>query len=190
MPRTEKQFKELREHKRLHIMNTAIELFANKGFASTSINMIASHASISKGLIYNYFESKEELIKTIIHNGFDKFLTEFDANKDGVLTKDEFIYFIDRTFEILENNLHFWKIYFMVLAQPEVMKLAEEKLMELITPFLKTLSEFFASQGYINPMAHARLFGAMMDGVSLNYMVDPESFNIEEMKQIIKDKFL
>jgi AcrR family transcriptional regulator len=190
MPRTEEQFKALREQKRLHIMDTALELFAEKGFSSTSINMIATHASISKGLIYNYFESKEELIKTIIHDGFDKFLVEFDANKDGVLTKEEFEYFIDSSFEILRSSINFWKIYFMVIAQPEVMKLVEEKLMELVTPFIKILSEYFEAEGYENPLAYASLFGAMMDGVSLNFMVNPENFPLDQIKNIIKDKFI
>lgn len=190
MPRTEEQFKELREQKRIHIMDTALELFSTKGFASTSINMIAQRASISKGLMYNYFESKEELIITIIHDGFDKFLKEFDANKDGVLTDEEFEYFIDKTFEVLKNHLHFWKLYFMVMAQPQVLKLVEKKLMELVTPFITILSEYFTSKGHSNPKAYAQLFGAMLDGVSLNFMVDPDNFPIEEIKQIIKTKFI
>ncbi|NQU34405.1 MAG: TetR/AcrR family transcriptional regulator [Bacteroidetes bacterium] len=190
MPRSEEKFKELREQKRIIIMDAALELFAEKGFASTSISMIAKHAKISKGLMYNYFDSKEELIISIVHDGFDKFLREFDANKDSVLTDDEFEYFIDKTFEVLRNNLHFWKLYFMVIAQPQVLKLVDKKLMELVIPFITVLSEYFAAKGCKNPMAHAQLFGAMLDGVSLNYMIDPDNFPIEEIKQIIKTKFI
>jgi len=190
MPRTEEQFKEIRTQKRSQIMNSAIELFAEKGFDSTSINMIAQRASISKGLIYNYFESKEELIKEIIHEGFDKFLTEFDTNKDGVLTDEEFIHFIDKTFEVIQNNIRFWKLYFMMVAQPKVFKLVEEKLMEILIPFMETMIGFYAGKGYPFPEVHARLFGALMDGVSLNYIVDPENFPVEETKKLIIEKFI
>ncbi|MBC8319420.1 MAG: TetR/AcrR family transcriptional regulator [Bacteroidetes bacterium] len=190
MPRTERQFKDIRELKRSQIMDSALHLFAQKGFDSTSINMIAKRAGISKGLIYNYFESKEDLITILIHNGFDKFFTEFDPNNDGVLTDLEFEHFIDKTFEVLKSNLHFWKLYFMVMAQPQVLKLVEKKLMELIIPLLTILSEYYTSKGIENPMAYARFFGAMIDGVCLNYIVDPENFPVEEIKQIIKNKFI
>lgn len=190
MPRTEEQFKEIRENKRKQIMDSAIELFAEKGFDSTSINMIAKRASISKGLIYNYFDSKEDLIKVIIHNGFEKFFVEFDPNKDGFLSDEEFIHFINKTFEIIQKNIQFWKLYFMVVSQPAVMKLVEDKLMEILMPFFTIMTDFYKNKGYDNPMVHARLFGAMLDGVSLNFMMDPENFPVEETKKLIIEKFI
>lgn len=190
MPRTEEQFEEIRESKKKQIMDSALEIFADKGFASSSINMIAKHARVSKGLIYNYFESKEELITTIIHNGFDEFLSVFDPNNDGVLTKEEFIFFIEETFRILRDNLQFWRLYFFVVAQPEVLKLVEKKLMEILMPLIVTMSNYYESNGHENPMAQARLFGAVIDGVSMNYMMEPETFPLEEIKKIIIDKFV
>ncbi len=171
-------------------MNSALDLFAQKGFDATSISMIAKRASISKGLIYNYFNSKEELIKAIVHDGFEKFFVEFDPNKDGILTDEEFIYFIDMTFDIIQKNLQFWKLYFMVVSQPQVMKLVEEKLMEVLIPFFRIMTGFYENKGYDNPIVHARLFGAMLDGISLNFMIDPDNFPVEETKKLIIEKFI
>ena len=190
MPRTEEQFKEIRESKKKQIMDSALELFAEKGFASSSINMIAKRAGVSKGLIYNYFESKEELIISIIHDGFDEFLAVFDTNNDGVLTEEEFVLFINETFKILRNNLQFWRLYFFVVAQPEVLKLVEQKLMEIVMPFITTTSLYFESKGHENPIAYARFFGAMLDGVSMNYVMDPDTFPLDEIKKIIINKFI
>lgn len=190
MPRTEEQYKELRENKRKQIMDAALNLFANKGFFDTSINMIAKEAGISKGLVYNYFENKEDLITTIIHNGFDELMSVFDKNKDGVLTKDEFIFFINETFEILKNNIHFYRLYFLVVAQPAVIKLVEKKLMDVVMPFLTTMTNYYQSKGIENPMAHARFVGATLDGVSMNYIMDPHNFPLEDIKKIIIDKFI
>ena len=58
-PRTPQQFEEIREEKMTLIMDIALEHFANEGYHTTTINHIARHAGISKGLMYNYFESKE-----------------------------------------------------------------------------------------------------------------------------------
>jgi len=190
MPRSEEQFKEIREAKRNQIMDSALTLFAEKGFSATSINMITKRAGISKGLIYNYFDSKEELIKTILINGFNEFLIFFNTNKDGVLTEEEFVGFITQTFNILETNITFWRLYFAVIAQPEVLKLIEKELMELVMPIISILESYFKTKGVRSPMAHARLVGALLDGVSLNYIMDPENFPLEEVKKIIINKFL
>jgi len=51
-----------KEARRKDIALAAIELFAERGFESTSIRQIAEAAGIGKGSIYEYFESKEVLI--------------------------------------------------------------------------------------------------------------------------------
>jgi len=48
------------------IKQAALELFAHHGYHSTSISQIAKEANVSKGLVYNYFDSKEELLRHIV----------------------------------------------------------------------------------------------------------------------------
>jgi AcrR family transcriptional regulator len=57
-PRTQAQFTEMRETRRLQIMEAALELFATDGYGHCTISRLAAHAGISKGLMYNYFSSK------------------------------------------------------------------------------------------------------------------------------------
>ncbi len=57
----EKQQK-LHAERRKQIVDTAYYLFFTKGYRSTSVNDIAAEAGISKGLIYRYYKSKEELL--------------------------------------------------------------------------------------------------------------------------------
>ena len=51
-------------------MSVALKLFAEKGYHATSISQIAVKAKVSKGLMYNYFSSKEDLLDEIIEEGF------------------------------------------------------------------------------------------------------------------------
>ncbi len=48
------------------IMNTAQQLFATKGYNGTSMNDIVIESGISKGAIYNHFESKERLFMDLL----------------------------------------------------------------------------------------------------------------------------
>ena len=158
-PRTEQQFEEIRETRKKEIMDTALELFASEGFDVTSISRIAARAGISKGLLYNYFESKEDLIKTIIFNGLDELTRYVDPDRDGILTKDEMKYFLDEMFKALEKERHYWRLYFNLFFQPHVLKLVEKRLAVMINTYMKMLSEYFTSAGSEDPQTDAIFSG-------------------------------
>ena len=184
-PRTEQQFEEIREGKSKLILGTALELFATEGYYPTSISKIAERAGISKGLIYNYFESKEDIIKTIIHKGIDDLFRIFDPDKDGVLTKDEIRFFIEQMFDIMHRDLHFWKLYFMIFVQPPVLKLVEKKFLDLIQSSLAMLTNHFKSEGYKDPHTEAILLGAILDGTGFHFVMNPDNFPVEKIKERI-----
>jgi TetR/AcrR family transcriptional regulator len=48
------------------LIAAALELFVEKGFASTRIEEVAQLAGVSKGTLYLYYASKEELLKAVI----------------------------------------------------------------------------------------------------------------------------
>lgn len=50
------------------LINSATELFINKGFSNVSMDAIAAHANTTKSTLYNYFKSKEELFKNVLMN--------------------------------------------------------------------------------------------------------------------------
>ncbi len=50
-----------RERKKQEIMESALRCFAKKGFESTSVDEICAQSGVSKGSIYTYFSSKDEL---------------------------------------------------------------------------------------------------------------------------------
>ena len=103
-PRTPEQFEEMREERKAHIMNVALEHFAKEGYHKTTISHIARHAGMSKGLMYNYFTSKESLLFEIIMRSVNEMYSDFDRDKDGYLTEEEFEFFILYLF-VFRNNI-------------------------------------------------------------------------------------
>lgn len=181
-PRTEQQYEEIRDIRKKEILDAAFELFANEGFDVTSISKIAVKAGISKGLLYNYFDSKEDLIKTIIFNGLDSLAQFIDPNNDGILTKQEMKYFLDEMFNALTEEPRFWKLYFNLFFQPHVLKLVEKRLTVMIQTYMKMISEYFVSSGSEDPETEAIFFGALIDGVGFHFMINPENFPLEKIK--------
>jgi AcrR family transcriptional regulator len=163
-------------------MDTALELFANDGFDVTPISSIAAKAGISKGLLYNYFESKEDLIRSIIFNGLDNLTYFIDPNKDGMLTRQEMRYFIEEMFNALKGEPYYWKLYFNLFFQPHVLRLVEKRLAVMIQGYLKMLASYFASSGSEDPDTDAIFFGALLDGIGFQFMANPKQFPLEKMK--------
>jgi AcrR family transcriptional regulator len=50
------------QERRNQLIDTALTLFAEKGFERTTIKDLSETAGVAQGLIYHYFESKEELL--------------------------------------------------------------------------------------------------------------------------------
>ena len=121
MPRTKAQNEAIRAEKRELIMKSALKLFAEKGFAATSISDIAQAANISKGLLYNYFASKEEVLKSIWDGLSEEFMQMIDPNQDGEVTQEEAENFIDKMFDMLVNRREEMKLYFQSSFQPGVL---------------------------------------------------------------------
>ena len=184
-PRTSEQYKEMRELKQNLIMESALKLFARHGFSDTSVNMISKDAGISKGLMYNYFKSKEDLLRSVVLQGINKFVVLFDPDHDGVLTRSELKYFIEETFRTIQNDFQFWKIYFSILSQPQILKIIGNKFGEILNPVFKMLEDYFKRNNVKNPEIETKFFGAMMDGICINYILDPDNFPLEEIKQKI-----
>lgn len=54
------------EEKGFQILDAAVELFTEQGFASTSMDQIAKRAGVSKQTVYSHYGSKEELFVAAI----------------------------------------------------------------------------------------------------------------------------
>ncbi|MDN4525719.1 TetR/AcrR family transcriptional regulator [Fictibacillus fluitans] len=79
------------KQRKVEIIESAIALFAEKGFHSTSIQDITDHAGMSKGAFYNYFSSKEELMVALFHFYNDKITQRISAIEDQNLPPRETI---------------------------------------------------------------------------------------------------
>src|ERR1044071_5578793 len=65
-----------RQARRRRIQEAARTVFAERGYAGASIELIAREASLSVGAIYLYFRSKEDLYVSLLEETLDLFDTE------------------------------------------------------------------------------------------------------------------
>jgi len=65
---TELRWQRRKESRPNEIIESAFILFTEKGFNATSMDEIARKAGISKGSLYNYFNSKEAIFEAVVTN--------------------------------------------------------------------------------------------------------------------------
>jgi len=182
-PRSNEQLDDIRKQKKELIMSVALELFAENGYHATSVSQIAKKAGISKGLTYNYFESKKDILDELIEHGFNEIWDNFDLNKDGILTEEEFIYFIKQNFKLLRENLKHWKLFFSLLLQPLVTDTFANDYKEKGEPIFGMLFAFLQSQGSKDPEGDLLAISAMLEGAFLYCVTAPDLFPMEKMEE-------
>lgn len=187
MPRSQEQYDEIRKQKKQLILDTALELFAENGFHATSMSQVAKKAGVSKGLAYNYFESKQEILDEIIETGFDSIYTHFDLNHDGVLTRDEFEHFIRNSFKAISENRKFWKLYSAIIMQSDLAESMMEKYGDRSQNIIKMLKQFISSMGSRDPEGDMMVISSLVKGALLVVISAPDFFPVKQLEDKVTE---
>jgi len=69
-----------REEAKKKVLEAALEVFKEKGYFKSTMDDIASKLGISKGAIYQYFDSKEQLLATLYMSGPENLRSLISSN--------------------------------------------------------------------------------------------------------------
>lgn len=72
---------ELADSRRKAILDAAMALFDRQGYASTTVDDVAAAAGLSKGSIYNYFDSKQDIYTQL----FNRAVLQDEADVDALV---------------------------------------------------------------------------------------------------------
>ena len=183
MPKSIEQLEKIRSEKRNLIMETSLKLFAEQGFHATSISQITKKAGISKGLVYNYFESKNEILSEIMKWAFENIYSTFDFKKDGRLTIDEFISFVRFSLRSSAENRHFWKLYYALMFQPQILESYSTQYAEDGQQIAKMLHDFVKEQGSPNPDRDLFAISSLIKGATLIIVSAPDMYPIDDVEE-------
>lgn len=189
---------EYKEKKKKEILASALSCFAKKGFESSTIDDIVKHSGISKGAIYNYFSSKDdiylELMRNETHETNSK-LTQKIASFHTALEKIEYLFDVYLAINPFETKnvedimVHYeFKIYSS--RNKEVNKILNQRkhdfFIKLISDILLEGQSIGEITNSIEPKLYADIFWSMLDGATIQtlYSDYPYHAAIHEMKQM------
>jgi AcrR family transcriptional regulator len=188
-PRTAKQYEEMKHKKSSLIIDTALLRFSEDGYKSTSMQSIAKEANVSKGNLYNYFESKEALLESVLRYGLDQFSEFYEQISSGISSEKKFEHAIRSNFDMIKSNKVFWKLYFNLISQPTAQLLFAKIIGPFLEEYMMVFETYFRKKGDKNPAVTALLLGSTMDGVSLGYIMMGEMYPLDDIIDQLIEKF-
>ena len=98
------------DQRREQILQTAVNLFSQRGFKGTTTKEIAKAAGVSEAIIFRHFATKDELYGAILHSkscrdGLHRFPWESnDVLKEAIRQKDDFGVFYQLALQAMNNH--------------------------------------------------------------------------------------
>lgn len=188
---------EKKKQRQTEILKTALNLFSQKGYYATSVDDITREAGISKGLIYTYFKSKEEIFFELAEHwnefadrpSFEDTLHQA-VTEDMTLTEKLLCVWDETVKEWTAENLDFARIKFEFWLEASRNEALRERMKRTAKNSLNMVEELIAkAKPDMDPevaAAFSRLWWSQIDGLAAYFvswhLLPPQS----EMAQIRK----
>jgi AcrR family transcriptional regulator len=191
MPRTAEENDRIRRETTELILETALSLFCEKGYYSTSIDNIAKQAEISKGLLYHYFKSKADVLAALVELRINDVLVVMNRAAAQKTPVEQIRYIVEGALADVRDQPDVFRFYLNLFTQPRLDPIAvkyTQKLMDEQARQFKVQTKMFEALGVENPQQRSLYFSATLQGVMLMYSTYPKSFPLSQVQaQIIAE---
>jgi AcrR family transcriptional regulator len=159
-----------KDNKKELIIESALRLFATQGYASTPVSLIAKTAGVSQGLMYNFFSSKEELLREMISLGARDIAESMESYLTATDAKSAIRHHVLKTVEIVRQRKEFWRLLHAIRLQGLVIQVVEDQFQEITARVTATFEKIFRQLRYPDPALEAILFLTQIDGLVILYL--------------------
>lgn len=187
-PRSTLENEKIRTESTRKILEAAYILMAKNGYESTSISQIAKEAGVSKGLMYNYFSSKEDLLKALINKTLsdgENIMSDIFSENPSQTLENVIRWF----FNELRHNIEEWKFISEMMLKAEKYTFVKELMTTKLNEYMKLFSGLLTEIGFKNPAKEALVIGGLFDGIGFQYLVIGKEYPIDEMEKYLIEKY-
>ena len=179
----QRQKKEQGQRTRQNIIDVTTRLFASRGYAGTSLDLIAKEANTSKSSIFWHFENKEDLLFTVVDKAMSTW--EMEAGSHILAQPDppsQLEKLIDEYRELAMNRPDTLRLLLGLLLETadvnETVKRRFQKMYRGYRNSIRLVLEEGLQGGYFNrkiPPDHlSSMVLALFDGLFIQWFLDPE----------------
>lgn len=114
-----KKTKEQAEETRKAILQSALDLFYEKGYSKTTFELISSKIGLTKGAVYWYFKNKPDLLVAIINVYIERKMTYLNAKVPTLESVDDIKNYFLAAADFLLSDENAYKVAFFLSLQME-----------------------------------------------------------------------
>ncbi len=194
MARTAAQNKRIRDAKRELILTQALNQFSSKGYFSTRIQDIAEAASISQGLLYYYYPSKEAVYIDLVSDALERINDTARFVRDMQKPNGEKIMnALQILFKTIESSARFRQTCRMIAQatyQADISEEAQAQLDKKRDVAYRIMAEIFRKgqmEGSVvdgDPMELSILFWTSINGLAIYYATRDIAANLPDYKLV------
>lgn len=156
------------------ILDSAMNVFAEKGLHAATVSNVAEAAGLAKGTLYIYFESKDALTTAIVNRHFAS-ISQQILGGGPCETLDAFLQKLQRTMDVPAEQAAFYRVFFEVFGP----SFASDSFTKNVARFFDRLGAHYAGQishlqtigevaEHHNASSIGRVLASMLDGVVLH----------------------
>lgn len=175
----------------MRIINSAITLFAEKGFNDTSMLEIAQKAGVAEGTVYEYFQNKENLLISI---PYEK-LTRLYETVGGISVENKIKNAITRIFEFYHEEKDYATILVLMLRTNKNFHRSKsneilDKLFEIIADAIEQgKSEKIFKKDLDMDICRALLFGTL-EHIMIPWIIFDRHYDMRALGLEVSNLFL
>jgi AcrR family transcriptional regulator len=163
------------------ILDAALKVFSNKGFAQATTTEIAQEAGVAEGTIYNYYRSKRELLAAVVKTFVvtESFINLFEhAEESDYPTLLAAV--LDNRMDFIEDNAKNRVLLLMgeILRDPELREIYDRQMIKPIINRMEKYLENKVAEGEfrsVNTSVVTRALGGMVLGLLLLTLLEGAS---------------
>lgn len=182
--------------KQQKILETAIKLFAEKGYANTSTSEIAKEAGVAEGTVFRYYKTKETLLLALINPFVQEITPKISEDLINIIKLQTFTsfedflrFFIKDRLNFIKNSKQLFQIFIKeVLYRDDFRKEWVPHISPRLFHYLNEILNFYKARGEIKNLPNEvifRMLGTFIGGYFISrFMVLPEQMFQDEDDEI------
>ncbi|MGE6228364.1 TetR/AcrR family transcriptional regulator [Paenibacillus chitinolyticus] len=186
MPRTQEENDRIRQAAKENIRTAAMEVFIEKGYHASVIDDIAKRAGVSKGLMYNYYKGKEDLLAEMVKMRIEEINHVMHTAAALSSPSEQLRHIIEGAINNVKQYPKIYRFYLHLQTQPEKDKILSrysQMLNEAMAEQFEVQCGFFAKLGSADPRMRSLYFSSTLHGMMLIISTYPDGYPVEEIKE-------
>ncbi len=188
MARRQERKEQITEFRRKQILDAALNVFCRKGYGEASIPVIAREAGVAVGTIYNYYESKRDLLVSLVDTyvvteSFRELLVQSGKADERTFLRSLIENRLDWGSENFERFLF---VFTEILRDPELRQQFAEQVLASVLQFPEKFLKEKISSGEFRRVNHkviVRALIGMVMGFLLLRQLEGEKSPVKGMPQ-------